>query len=1046
MKIANKYFTLLLVLLALPLTAMQKVPVELDFSNAAERAKWQFMYSSDTISTQWVIGESPDYAYGHNYMLYTSNDSSATRTYTPLYPPYYASYRCMAYYQLDTLPKGKYVLEFRYRGIGNSSAYIYPRITSSLNIYSSGSPACYSTDDSGKWWKTGTCTFTSDGSTPYYLCFYFRNDSHSNTSKVNQGYAVDAIQIYPENDAPSCSQKPLSFEMARSGNDVILSWLGNASEYQLEYFLNDTSLNALRTIDNITTTSYVLHPETMQEGTYTFRVRSICGNDTSAWTALDYQLVYDISKHCMDYLNFSDPNVFPQYGYTWSPGYYNGVDDRGFLSEASHHTIHRYPRDFDARTNYKLRTFPQGEPAAIRLGNWRTGAEAETIIYTMEVTPDMSILLLRYALVMQLPGHNKDQQPRFTLEFLDTNGNLMDSCGYVDFTASADLDGWHTEPAKEGETDIIWKDWSLIGLNMRSYIGQTVKIRITTKDCSEGAHFGYAYFTMSCSSGSIEGLHCGIKPDHFTVEEGFYYRWNKKYDPDKTVLGTERTFNLTDPMDSATYCVDMINMLKPECYFTMEASSLAYIPIANGTIQYAPSDCKNYIQLVDSSSTIGVYWDTDGIKKVVRTTPGVDDILWDLGMYGTSTERSPKIPVPDAGDTLHISLHAYLENELCEDVKTFDFVVPAIGTARTIDTYYFCRGGSIEHEGQVYTTEIDFSDTLTAWNGCDSISTVALRFFQPDTVTHYDTICSGHSTEWYGMSLNEGGEYFYAEKSKIYDCDSVHHLLYLYQQPYLNMELGYKQQSICQNGGTIEVPFVVEVGDVIAYDLVFSNGAKQYGYTDRFWEYVVPNANAIAIPMTINLVPGLFEASVVFHNVYCDSLAFPITFVVNYDPDLLITQRWNDFLSVRKTAYDFYGGFYDYQWYKDDQPIAGQTSSQLYLPEGGLEPGSAYSVELTRSRDSVRVRSCPYFPHIEPNTVTISVTPTVVPSQNPAPLHIHSSQPAHADLYSESGAHMASWSVNKGENEIIIPNTRGLYLLYFITESGEQNIRKIIVL
>ena len=246
--------------------------------------------------------------------------------------------------------------------------------------------------------------------------------------------------------------------MARSGNDVILSWLGNASEYQLEYFLNDTSLNALRTIDNITTTSYVLHPETMQEGTYTFRVRSICGNDTSAWTALDYQLVYDISKHCMDYLNFSDPNVFPQYGYTWSPGYYNGVDDRGFLSEASHHTIHRYPRDFDARTNYKLRTFPQGEPAAIRLGNWRTGAEAETIIYTMEVTPDMSILLLRYALVMQLPGHNKDQQPRFTLEFLDTNGNLMDSCGYVDFTASADLDGWHTEPAKEGETDIIWKD------------------------------------------------------------------------------------------------------------------------------------------------------------------------------------------------------------------------------------------------------------------------------------------------------------------------------------------------------------------------------------------------------------------------------------------------------------------------------------------------------------------------------------------------------------------------------------------------------------
>ena len=606
--------------------------------------------------------------------------------------------------------------------------------------------------------------------------------------------------------------------------------------------------------------------------------------------------------------------------------------------------------------------------------------------------------------MMQLPGHDKRQQPRFTLEFLDVNNQLIDSCGYVDFTPAPDFnveeaDGWHKEIAPEGETDVIWKDWSLVGLNMRNYIGQTVKVRITTKDCSENAHYGYAYFTMACSSGQIQGLHCGVKPDHFTVDEGFYYRWYKKYDPAKTVLGTERTYNLTDPQDTATYCVDMINMLKPECYFTLEASSLAYVPHAEGSIKYVPSNCKSYVQLTDASTTDGVYWDANGNKVVNRSSAGADEILWDLGLYGTSTEHSPKIPIPDAGDTLHVTLHAYMENRQCEDSKTFDLVVPAVGTARTIDTYYFCRGGSITHNGQVYTEEVDFSDTLVAVNGCDSISTVALRFFQVDTVTYRDTLCSGHSMEWNGMTLTQGGEYFAAVKSQVFDCDSVHNILYLYQQPYLNMSLQYQQQAVCESGGAIAVPFTVEAGDVAAYDLIFSDVAKQYGFTDRFLESVAPNASVISIPLTDSLRPGLFDASVVFHNVFCDSLAFPITFAVYYDPDSLITQRWNDFLSVRKTAYDYYGGFIDYQWYKNDQPIAGQTGSQLYVPEGGLESGSAYSVELTRTSDGMRVRTCPYYPHAEPNTVTITVTPTVVPSQDPVPLHIRSSQPARANLY-----------------------------------------------
>ena len=50
-----------------------------------------------------------------------------------------------------------------------------------------------------------------------------------------------------------------------------------------------------------------------------------------------------------------------------------------------------------------------------------------------------------------------------------------------------------------------------------------------------------------------------------------------------------------------------------------------------------------------------------------------------------------------------------------------------------------------------------------------------------------------------------------------------------------------------------------------------------------------------------------------------------------------------------------------------------------------------------------------------------------------------------AELYNQSGNHMASWEVQNGDNIVKMPTISGLYLLYLTTESGEQHVRKIIV-
>lgn len=1022
------------------LSAIQQVPFEISFSDPAERSKWLFQNTDTKLSTTWFIGSNPDYAYGDDYMLYITNDGGVSNRYDTVRA---SSYTCYAYYQLDTLPEGTYHLEFKYRGYGNPRLNV--QVTTNPTSYSYSSVSTSSLLN--KWWSTSTSTFTSDGKTQYYISVSFYYGSKEKLSfPPKTGYAVDAIQIYKDETPPACVQMPQSLQLTRSENDAVFSWAGNASEYEVEYFLNDSSLHLRTKVDNVTTTSYTVHSEQVPEGSYSFRVRSICGRDTSGWASIDYQLVYDITKHCMDYLNFQHPDVKAQYGYTYNPGYYTEVVDYGFTSQNSRHTIHHYPRDVDERTEYKLRTFPEGQPAAIRLGNWRVNNEAEDIIYTMEVTKDMAILQLRYALVMQLPGHLPSQQPRFTLEFLDETGKLIDSCGYVDFTASANLEGWHTVKGVGEETDVIWKDWSLIGLNMRDYIGRTVQVRITTKDCSEGKHFGYAYFTMGCSPGTIQGIHCGVKPDQFIVEEGFYYRWYHKYDPERKVLSRDRTFVLADGMDTATYCVDMMNMLDTTCYFTLEASSLAYVPHAAGELTYIPSDCKNYVQLSDKSSTQGIYWDEGGQPVTVKETDGADEIVWDLGIYGTSTERSPKLRIPDSGDTLHVTLHAYMDNRSCEDSMTYELVVPAIGTARTIDTYYFCSGGSITYNGQVYTAETEFADTVVGSNGCDSISIVALRFFRVDTIEYTDTLCSGGTMTWNGQVITGAGDYSAVVKSQLFDCDSVFNILHLFQQPYLSMTMEHQPQAVCPHSGTITVPFSVTAGTAQEYDLLFSDQAKQYGFADLYAQPIAPTDTKLTIPFSDTIRPGVFDASVVFHNLDCDSMTFPVTLTIYYDPDSLITQRWNDFLSVRKHAFDAYGGFTAYQWYRNGQPIAGQTGSQLYVPDGGLDPSSAYAVELTRMSDGMRVRTCPYYPTTEPNTVTISVYPTVVSSQAPAKVQVHTSEPASVRLYNKDGVLWNTWSVPEGASQLTAPSQQGMYLMHLQTQSGEKAVRKIIVL
>ncbi len=279
------------------------------------------------------------------------------------------------------------------------------------------------------------------------------------------------------------------------------------------------------------------------------------------------------------------------------------------------------------------------------------------------------------------------------------------------------------------------------------------------------------------------------------------------------------------------------------------------------------------------------------------------------------------------------------------------------------------------------------------------------------------------------------GDSIYYNNSIIYTCDD-HHLSRLYLHPsYGPAQIQTIDDDCTTNTVTCSAPEGFREYRWYASDnkSVTLGNSQTLSYTFSPYEEEVELCCELTSRLTIDCYSTVLRTTVKNN---CDGC---------YSPKEMINQRWNDFLSVSKKAYDKYGGFTDYQWYREDQPLAGETGSQLYLPVEGLDGKSGYSVEMTRLKDGVRIRTCPYYPVTEPNTVTLSVTPTVVSSSNDTPIRISVSEPTEARLYYQAGMHVATWHLNEGDNTYRMPSMHGLYLIVVRSESGEEIKQKIIV-
>ncbi|HEY4798521.1 MAG TPA: hypothetical protein VII99_05520, partial [Bacteroidia bacterium] len=139
--------------------------------------------------------------------------------------------------------------------------------------------------------------------------------------------------------------------------------------------------------------------------------------------------------------------------------------------------------------------------ASIELGELQTaGGYAEQISVPFAVTAADKNFIYSYAIVLEnASGHTYAEEPYAEIYMLDAVGDTV-PCSHRRYTG--DTGGGVPTGMYAGSvscySDVAYQPWTLVGVNLTNYVGQTVTIHVINSDCAQGGHFCQSYWDFTC--------------------------------------------------------------------------------------------------------------------------------------------------------------------------------------------------------------------------------------------------------------------------------------------------------------------------------------------------------------------------------------------------------------------------------------------------------------------------------------------------------------------------------------------------------------------
>lgn len=160
------------------------------------------------------------------------------------------------------------------------------------------------------------------------------------------------------------------------------------------------------------------------------------------------------------------------------------------------------PYAIDSLTNhpdlFMTTVSPSGGYYSVRLGNTNVGAGAEGLKVSYTPSSAENIFYYQYACVFQNAGHTTTHEPGFMVRVYDASSVIIPALCDTIYGPDPVVPFLHVA-ASAPDPSVLYRRWSSVGINLNTYIGQTVTIEFVNFDCSETGHWGYTYLDVSCS-------------------------------------------------------------------------------------------------------------------------------------------------------------------------------------------------------------------------------------------------------------------------------------------------------------------------------------------------------------------------------------------------------------------------------------------------------------------------------------------------------------------------------------------------------------------
>lgn len=1082
---SSKYLILVLFLLSIPMLWAQQtisMPYQCSFEDNTEILQmWTLNPNSPTASDQWVVGGAT-YSDGERSLYISTNNGITTRYGNQ--PNVVIAYQTLRFQQV-----GSYNISFDWKCIGDASkaklyVCIIPKAWLTTGMYndnkgSHGLLECVS-ETSGLFTNSnvlsrmskltdGTNTYSAlYGSKKWQNCFIKGDGANPETSisinsaKLNTDFALVFIWANNNTEQDSCRmgacidniqiasaniKKPtnMTAEMHCEDSTLIVSWKSNAPVHDLE--IKSSNATLWRTFTNIaasddTIQTYVIPMR--EEGNFSIRIRGYRGQETSAYTTLNNVVYWCLDNHCINYIDLTGPNTICRYGAsdTWPNPKTLGVLDFGEEAMESRHTVNWTedrvdPLTTDSRDAYgrvvpALKTIPDGYLASVRLGNWNNGSESESVTYEFVVdSVSQAILILKYAIVFEDPSH-PGKQCSFNIVVLDSLDRKIDpTCGEANFEFD-DANQWN-KTSKEGYNDIYWKDWTSVGLDLRRYHGMSLKVRVTTTDCGQGGHFGYAYYVLDCVSASLETDNCGSNSQiEVSAPDGFDYVWT---DSKGNVVSNDRVLKADAGYETYTCQACMKDAL--DCCYSLSTDFAPRYPAPEFEWKQVPKQCKNLIQFTNRSHVLVQYED-----HKTHTQEACEQITWDFTSKSGSLSTPADNPIVECnaeGDTILVTLRAVLGGGQCDSILQDTLIIPSIKTKDSTIVASICEGGDPYIFAQQAHSETGiYQDSQLNIAGCDSVTFLDLTVHKKSPVQYIcDTICSSNLP----YVLN-GISYIYSDTysqnlDNQFGCDSVINLSLRVVDKFM-VEVD-SLPTLCADGEKLTIDYTMMQGHFDSLAVRFTSTTPQaVFYNQMIYDTL---QSQVEYPFPNTTTPNRYHVQLEFYqHRACGNQIFELDFEVQYSASI-VEQKWNDVLAILNSKYNGGYSFTAYQWYKDGQPISGENKPYLYQP---LDITSEYSVALTRP-DGTTIRTCAFTP-----TVHTDKTPFPTLATTAQRLPIRKSDPdsviTHVNIYTMLGQLYSCTVISDGEGWIIAPALPGNYVVELQYQEGEPQAQHLVVI